>query len=37
MKPILHWWNSGNIKSSINAINQLNEPSIILDALVMCY
>ena len=21
LKPILHWWNSGNIRSALNAIN----------------
>lgn len=44
MKPILHWWCNGNIKSAVNAINQyvnaisdrINEPSILLDALSMC-
>ncbi|CAD8103798.1 unnamed protein product [Paramecium sonneborni] len=36
MKPIIYWWSNNNIKSAINAINQLMEPSILFDALSMC-
>ncbi|CAK75740.1 unnamed protein product (macronuclear) [Paramecium tetraurelia] len=36
MKPIMYWWSNNNIKSAINAINQLVEPSILFDALTMC-
>ncbi|CAD8079732.1 unnamed protein product [Paramecium primaurelia] len=36
MKPIIYWWSNNNIKSAINAINQLTEPSILFDALTMC-
>ncbi|CAD8100190.1 unnamed protein product [Paramecium primaurelia] len=36
MKPIMHWWSNNNIKSAVNAINQLSEPSILFDALLMC-
>ncbi|CAD8152637.1 unnamed protein product [Paramecium pentaurelia] len=33
MKPILHWWINNNLKSALNAINQVVEPSILHDAL----
>ncbi|CAK75916.1 unnamed protein product (macronuclear) [Paramecium tetraurelia] len=33
MKPILHWWSNNNLKSAMNAINQVQEPSILQDAL----
>ncbi|CAD8153114.1 unnamed protein product [Paramecium octaurelia] len=33
MKPILHWWSNNNLKSAMNAINQVLEPSILQDAL----
>ncbi|CAD8205484.1 unnamed protein product [Paramecium pentaurelia] len=36
MKPIIYWWSNNNLKSAINAINQLVEPSILFDALSMC-
>ncbi|KAM3141022.1 hypothetical protein pb186bvf_006823 [Paramecium bursaria] len=35
MKPINHWWTQNNVKSAVNAINQLNEPSILLDAFTL--
>ncbi|CAD8142562.1 unnamed protein product [Paramecium pentaurelia] len=33
MKPILCWWINNNIKSAINAIYQVTDPSILQDAL----
>ncbi|CAD8155271.1 unnamed protein product [Paramecium octaurelia] len=33
MKPILHWWSNNNLKSAMNAITQVTEPSILQDAL----
>ncbi|CAD8057045.1 unnamed protein product [Paramecium primaurelia] len=33
MKPILHWWSNNNLKSAMNAITQVMEPSILQDAL----
>ncbi|CAK65864.1 unnamed protein product (macronuclear) [Paramecium tetraurelia] len=33
IKPILSWWINNNIKSAINAINQVIDPSILQDAL----
>ncbi|CAD8063132.1 unnamed protein product [Paramecium sonneborni] len=33
MRPILHWWSNNNLKSAINAITQVIEPSILQDAL----
>ena len=35
MKPIVHWWNAGNARSAVNAIVQINEPNILLDAIMM--
>ncbi len=35
MKPIVHWWNAGNSKSAVNAIMQINEANILLDAIGM--
>lgn len=35
MKPIIHWWNSGNLKSAVNAIRSIDEPTILQDALQM--
>jgi katanin p80 WD40 repeat-containing subunit B1 len=35
MKPILHWWNSANYRSAVNAISSLQEPTILQDALQM--
>ena len=33
MKPIIHWWVSGNVKSAVNAIVQIQEATILNDAL----
>ncbi|CAD8067034.1 unnamed protein product [Paramecium sonneborni] len=33
MRPILHWWSINNLKSAMNAIAQVIEPSILQDAL----
>ncbi|KRX07123.1 WD40-repeat-containing domain [Pseudocohnilembus persalinus] len=35
MQPILHWWNNGNIKSALHAINQLTDSQLLMDALNM--
>jgi len=37
LKPVSHWWNTGNVKSAINAINMMNinEPTLVLDLLNM--
>lgn len=36
MKPIMHWWSNGNLKSAANGVKSLEEPSYILDALMLC-
>lgn len=33
IKVILNWWTKGNITSSINALNMMNDPSVIMDVL----
>ena len=35
MKQIHQWLNTNNSKTALNAINQLNEPSLIIDAIRM--
>ncbi|EAS07712.3 katanin con80 domain protein (macronuclear) [Tetrahymena thermophila SB210] len=35
VKPIQHWWNQGNSKSSLYAISQLYDPCYVMDALQM--
>eukprot|EP01017_Pseudomicrothorax_dubius_P012629 TRINITY_DN1530_c0_g1_i7.p1 TRINITY_DN1530_c0_g1~~TRINITY_DN1530_c0_g1_i7.p1 ORF type:complete len:356 (+),score=75.02 TRINITY_DN1530_c0_g1_i7:1250-2317(+) len=35
LKPILHWWNSNNIKSALNAIERINEPWVLNDVFNM--
>jgi katanin p80 WD40 repeat-containing subunit B1 len=37
LKPVLHWWSTGNSKPALNAINMMNinEPTLVLDLLNM--
>jgi len=33
IKVILNWWNKGNITSAINALNMMNDQSVVMDVL----
>jgi hypothetical protein len=33
IKVILNWWNKGNITSAINALNMMNDMSVVMDVL----
>ena len=33
IKVILNWWSKGNITSAINALNMMNDTSIVMDVL----
>lgn len=33
IKVILNWWNKGNVTSAINALNMMNDNSVIMDVL----
>lgn len=33
IKVILKWWNQGNITSAINALNMMNDVSVVMDIL----
>jgi len=37
LKPVLHWWSTGNIKPALNAITMMNinEPTLVLDLVTM--
>lgn len=33
IKVILNWWNKGNVTSAINALNMMNDMSVVMDVL----
>lgn len=33
IKVILNWWNKGNITSAINALNMMNDVSVVMDVI----
>ncbi|CAD8067805.1 unnamed protein product [Paramecium sonneborni] len=36
MKPIICWWTNNNIKSAVNAINQVTDPQNLQDVISLC-
>ncbi len=33
IKVILNWWNKGNVTSALNALNMMNDMSVIMDVI----
>lgn len=35
VRPIVHWWNSNNVKVALNAVERITDPTILMDVFNM--